>query len=201
MKKIISVNKDLEFRNNLAEVTSISLEHDLKLENGNISGDLLIAGSYKMNDTSINVENFDFKIPIDIEISERYNLDKLTIDIDDFFYEVIDNSSLKVAIDIALDNIEEIKEEIKEEVIDVKPFPMLEAEEDRMEVNDVKSLFDTFDESTETYATYKVCIVKEGDTTESILLKYNVTKELLEQYNDLSELKIGDKLIIPNAKS
>lgn len=201
MKKIISVNKDLEFRNNLAEVTSISLEHDLKLENGNISGDLLIAGSYKMNDTSINVENFDFKIPIDIEISERYNLDKLTIDIDDFFYEVIDNSSLKVAIDIALDNIEEIKEEIKEEVIEVKPFPMLEAEEDRMEVNDVKSLFDTFDESTETYATYKVCIVKEGDTIESILLKYNVTKELLEQYNDLSELKIGDKLIIPNAKS
>lgn len=201
MKKIISVNKDLEFRNNLAEVTSISLEHDLKLENGNISGDLLIAGSYKMNDTSINVENFDFKIPIDIEISERYNLDKLTIDIDDFFYEVIDNSSLKVAIDIALDNIEEIKEEIKEEVIDVKPFPMLEAEEDRMEVNDVKSLFDTFDESTETYATYKVCIVKEGDTIESILLKYNVTKELLEPYNDLSELKIGDKLIIPNAKS
>ena len=67
----------------------------------------------------------------------------------------------------------------------------------RLDTEDVKSLFTSFDESTETYSTYKVCIIKENDTIESILLKYNITREVLEQYNDVSDIKIGDKLIIP----
>ena len=89
--------------------------------------------------------------------------------------------------------IETVTEDIIE---DVKPFPIKEAEE-RISQEEVGSIFTNFDESKETYVTYKVCIVKEGDNIDSILLKYNITRETLEQYNNLSEIKIGDKLIIP----
>ena len=52
------------------------------------------------------------------------------------------------------------------------------------------------------YLTYKIYIVKENDTIESIISKYSVSKELLDSYNDLSDIKLGDKIIIPtNVKS
>ena len=53
----------------------------------------------------------------------------------------------------------------------------------------------------EEYATYKICIVREGDSIDSIMMRYNITKEQMELYNDLKEVKIGDKLIIPSVKS
>ena len=42
-----------------------------------------------------------------------------------------------------------------------------------------------------------LCITK-SDTIESIVINYGITRELLEQYNDISDVKIGDKLIIPS---
>ena len=52
------------------------------------------------------------------------------------------------------------------------------------------------------YLTYKIYIVKENDTIESIISKYSVSKELLDSYNYLSDIKLGDKIIIPtNVKS
>jgi len=50
----------------------------------------------------------------------------------------------------------------------------------------------------ETFKSYTVYILREGDTIESIIEKYKVTKEELLDYNDLSEVKIGDKIIIPS---
>ena len=49
----------------------------------------------------------------------------------------------------------------------------------------------------EVYSSYSVYIVREGDTIEQILSKYEITKEILEDYNDLTEIKLGDKIIIP----
>ena len=57
-------------------------------------------------------------------------------------------------------------------------------------------LFSNLD-STETYTTYYVYIVKEEDTVDKILIKYGITKEELESYNDITEIKPGDKVIIP----
>lgn len=48
------------------------------------------------------------------------------------------------------------------------------------------------------YVTYRVYRVIEGDTIDKIIDKYNTTKEELEKYNDLGDIKIGDKLIIPS---
>ncbi len=210
MKKTVPLKKDIAFKTNIAEITSIALDHELNLENRTIKGNLVISGSYKINETSVNTEEFKYNIPVNIEMSERYILDNLNITIDDFYYEIVNDNLLSISIEIGLDNLKE--EEIlppfkyeEENITSVSSTkepstkePLPEKEEmTRLNTEEVKTLFDNFDDSNETYATYKVCIVKESDTLESISLKYNVSKELLEQYNDVSELKIGDKLIIP----
>ena len=60
----------------------------------------------------------------------------------------------------------------------------------------IPNLFDNINIE-ETYNTYKICIVRENDTLESIMEKYSVNKDTLELYNDISEIKLGDKIIIP----
>ena len=50
------------------------------------------------------------------------------------------------------------------------------------------TLFDNISTFGETYKSY---------TLETILEKYNKTKEEIEEYNDLNEMKLGDKIIIP----
>lgn len=49
----------------------------------------------------------------------------------------------------------------------------------------------------EQYVTYRVYKVTDSDTIDSILTKYNITKEELSNYNNIENIKAGDKLIIP----
>ena len=62
----------------------------------------------------------------------------------------------------------------------------------------VGSLFSSLDSSEETFSTYSVYILRQEETIQSLIEKYHVTKEELENYNDLSNLTIGSKIIIPN---
>ncbi len=223
MKKVIPFKKDIIFNTNLSEITSISLEHNIHASNNNmISGEFIINGEYKIIDSSTNVEPFSYTLPFEIEMDDKYILDNITVDIDDFYYEIINNKALSVNIEVLVDKLEEKPlvtsqniviekepeiEEIPIQNITIDPLNTFEGEEkmisqnnnlEKIELENTRSLFDDFDVSRETYVSYKICIVKEGDTVESILEKYSITKEELEKYNDLKELKLGDKLIIPS---
>jgi len=196
VKKTVPFKKEISFKTPVSEITSIALDHEFDLVDRMVKGNLIISGSYKINDVSVNTEQFNYNIPVNIEMSNRYILDNIKIDVDDFYYEIINNNVLSVNVEVGIDNLEEKEiNPIKYEEEQIEKVSNIE--ESRMEVEDVKSLFDNFEEASETFATYKVCIVKESDTIESIMLKYNINKTMLEQYNDLSDLKIGDKLIIP----
>lgn len=233
MKKIIPFKKEMLFNNNVHEITSISLEHDLKeKENNLVSGNFYISGEYKVSDTSTNTETFNFTLPCDINLDNKYILKNLKIDIDDFYYEVINSNILKVNIDVLLDNLEE-KEEIKEEIVEekrveeetveeieeekIKLTPVQELKndleresDDKMEIEEkerciededissVNSIFGNFSEQKESYKTYKVYIVREGDSIDTILQKYSFSREILEKYNNLNEINLGDKIIIPS---
>ena len=218
MKKIVPFKKDIEFDSNIAEISSISLEHTLKLKEENlVSGEFIISGTYKMTEASVNVDSFEYKLPFDISIDKKYDTKNSDVDINDFYYEVINNELLSISIEVVLDGLEEkpeeeeeirmteekieTLEENKEEVDtnEVQPVSTTEDSEEvsREEDNTVKSIFEGLDEN-ERYAVYKVHIVTENDTTESIVSEYGVTRDDLEAYNDLSDLKIGDKLIIPS---
>ena len=212
MEKIVPFKRDISFETKIAEIRSISLEHTYEIQNNLISGTFIISGNYKLTDTSTNVDPFKFEIPFDISIDSRYELNKATVDINDFFYELLNNEVLSVSITLIIDNLEEKEEremekteEEKQEVEEIKPVSYEEAEKDdeteevkpvSASPETVKSIFDNMDEN-EGYVVYKVHIVTENDTIESIMEKYDVTKEALEAYNNLNDLKIGDKLIVP----
>ena len=83
-----------------------------------------------------------------------------------------------------IDPIKETKEEKEEET--------------SKEEKSVGSLFTSLDSSEETFSTYSIYILRQEETVQSLIEKYHVTKEELENYNDLSKLTIGSKIIIPN---
>ncbi len=230
MKKIVPFKKDLPFKTSIAEITSISLEHSLHVVDSNlITGSFLLTGDYKISETSSSTEKFSFDLPFDITMDDKYELEHVTLDIDDFYYEIVDNKNLSINIEVLIDKLEEKplipKEEIKEEPIEEVdnqvteeiplskeedkrcydeevPFKQLDDKIEAVSTSDTKSIFENFDSSSETFSTYKVCIVRENESIDTIIQKYNITKEELALYNDINELKIGDKLIIPspNAK-
>ena len=110
MKQIIPFNKELLFKTKLSEITSISLEHTLTLKNDDlISGEFYISGDYKMTEGSINREKFQFKLPFDIALDSRYDMSSIIIDIDNFYYEIINNEALQVNIDVYVEG-EKIEE-------------------------------------------------------------------------------------------
>ena len=236
MKNIIPFKKDVIFKTNLSEITSISLENTLNLKNDTISGDFIISGDYKVSDKSTTVEPFELNIPFEIVLDDRFDTKKATIDIDDFYYEIVNNNILSVSIDVLVDRLQE---KTLIELEDLTPVTLervvLDSEDDNMEkerifeeesrvveecIEDrcieeeeelskrdmnkeeleqkINSIFSNSSFSDEVYVTYNVFIIRDGDTLDSIMEKYNINKDELEKYNDLSNLQLGDKLIIPN---
>ena len=219
MKKIIPFRKELSFDSKIYEISSISLEHTLKLKEDNqISGEFIISGTYKLTEASINVDPFEYILPFSISIDKKYDTKNIDVDINDFYYELSSNQILSVNIEVVIDGLEE-----KEETFVTKEKTVIpnEIEDDREELEteekietkeniepvakteqieeprdeSTKSIFENLDEN-ERYSVYKVHVVTENDTVESILQNYQITKDRLEAYNDLNDLQVGSKLII-----
>ena len=225
MKQIVPFKKDLLFKTKVSEITSISLEREIDTsEAGIITGVFHITGDYKMNEGSINRDNFSFDLPFDITLDPRYDMSSVKADIEDFYYDIINNDTLKVNIDLFIEAeyleeepvmeeklVEEpVREEVTQEVreerkdeemdnIDIKKDDVKDVVDDEVREEDnitASDLFSNLDD-TETYTTYYVYIVKEEDTIDKILVKYGISKDELESYNDITNIKPGDKVIIP----
>ena len=283
MKKIIPFHKEIPFKTNLEEITSISLEHTIHPDKDKITGDFIVSGEYKISDHSNCVESFSYELPFENEFP-NCNLDKAVVDIHDFYYEIMNSSILTVHIELCVQNIIEDPIIVKIETEKEQEEPIKEIEEEKIEAmvrekmeekgpeelehieREIQDLFDkevvteavtepvletmkekedTMEEvptevvskeeeinmpvmsekeivpvqseqstekektdkideileqvdTKETYATYKVYIVRENDSLETILEKYDTTRDALSMYNDLSELKVGDKIMIPS---
>lgn len=276
MKKLVPFTKEIEFKTMISKVTSISLEHTLRVEKDNlISGYFILEGTYKMTQASQIDEEFSYKIPVDIELDEKYDTSNITLDIDDFTYEVIDEEKMRLNITLCIDNIEEKEVVLPVEDV-IEDFDALELEDKnsgnreskndgvlddlfldtskkvplefdskkeiveeseqnnndntinnaesvetsneliyenntsnnntnndtnkpQMVNNNVSSIFSSFKDNIETYKTYSVYIMKEEDTIDVVLQKYGVTREELEEYNDMSNIKTGSKIIVPSS--
>lgn len=225
MKQIVPFKKDLLFKTKVSEITSISLEREIDTsEEGVITGVFHITGNYKMNEGSINRDNFSFDLPFDITLDPRYDMSSVKADIEDFYYDIINNDTLKVNIDLFIEAEyleeepvmeeqvveepvrEEVTQEVREEreeeemdTIDIKKDDVKDVVSDEVREDDnitASDLFSNLDD-TETYTTYYVYIVKEEDTIDKILVKYGISKDELESYNDITNIKPGDKVIIP----
>ena len=87
---------------------------------------------------------------------------------------------------------------VKEEIPVMAEDDVTVSQEDTTDSNQVmNSIFESFANTDETYATYSVYILREDDNLEEVIAKYKTNREILAEYNDLDNLKVGSKLIIP----
>lgn len=206
MKKKVAFDKKIEFSTMIGEISAISLEHDLKFINeSNIEGDLLLTGKYKLTEASRVEEDFNYKIPTEIALSEKIDLNTSKIEIADFYYEIENDNILVCHVELAIEGleiIEEINEEVREcdgDVVVEEEVSKEEIVEEKEEVKEIKedSLFINLNDDSDTYGTFIVYIVRQNESINSIIEKYNTSLEEIEKYNDIKNIDIGTKLIIP----
>ena len=251
MKQIISFEKEIAFKTMIGEVTSISLEHTLSFQGpSTISGDMIVSGTYKMTEASTLEEDFQYAIPVDIMLTKELEEDNRSITIHNFTYDIRNEDTLHLYIDVLVKGREVIElEEDEEEVIepvredqpkideeqvedttndnkelltdieveesqkvidniintDKKEEPVIknDTQEEVKTTTDTKvmnSIFSAFANTEETYTTYSVYLLRENDSIENIIENYGVTREELSYYNDLDNLNVGSKIIIPTVK-
>ena len=196
MNKIYSFKKEILFKNNIYEILSIAIDKKFSIEGYTIKGVFTINGEYLIRENE--KDEFNIEIPYLNYIEDDYLLNKVNIDIDDFYYEIKDSNKLVINIDILVDGLEEkqdrdIIDNLVEEV-EAKGELIDDSDEDNEERPNI------VEKQNNEYITYRVCIVREGDTLDSILTKYNISSDTLQKYNTINEIKTGDKLIIPYEK-
>ena len=244
----IPFTKDIDFEKKVSEITSISLEHEIKVEDGLLKGNFIVSGDFKSHEVSVNVLPFSFKIPFTIEIPDHLDRDSITIEISDFAYDMVEDSKIKVNIELELEGEEQevVEEEIEEEKPEVdseeilkmleetkekedssfdeernheeeeekteeeqeeeKPEGELEEKESAIAKEDVRDqnlkeseeMIIANTQTEEEYTTYHIHMIKEGETVETICTMYNSNLALLGEYNDLTNITPGEKLIIPS---
>ena len=250
MKENLKIEKELLFKNNIKDITSISLDNDYKINKQQITGNFIINGEYKIHEISINKEKFNFKIPYSYDINNDIDTSTVKVDITNFTYdykkdELLVNIEYKITgdrkdvllfddeeslddflkrneVEVISDRIDNIKKEIDEEnnneptkdneekkvletTKDNEEKKVLEAKKDEIRVNTdtenetvtEKDIINNINNVQDKFITYKVYKLKETDTLESIVMKYHTTIDELKEYNDLSNIKINDKIIIP----
>jgi len=102
-----------------------------------------------------------------------------------------------------IDAIPSVKE--KEDVLEKPADTFLEQSEQELsslqqvqeEIPVMNSIFSAFANTKETYTTYSIYILRPEDSIEDVLNKYQITREELGLYNNLDNLSVGSKLIIP----
>ena len=222
LESIIPFTKDLEFQTKVSEITSISLERDFTVKECTVTGNLYVTGEYKSHEISANVSPFNYKIPFTIEIPDNIDKESIRLEINDFAYEMLEDTGISVHVELLLSANEE------EKVIEEEPAPkevevdsdeiirMLEEEtknekdektneepeetprhDEEIKTQDTNILLNSTS-NTDEYITYHIHVLKEGETIASIASLYNIKESTLQEYNDLTNVTSGYKIVIPS---
>ena len=193
MNCIVPFNKKIKFDTTISEIVSISLEHEITINENSLLGNFIISGEYKALDVSVNVEPFNYTLPFDVSLPDKINLESLSFEINDFTYNIENSNTLNVDIEFSVNADDVIISDTKE--LNIKD------ELDNSERNDIeeekKDVIDFASSKEESFVTYRIHILKEGDTIDSLCKEYNVSDLDIANYNDLSKIVPGDKIIIP----
>lgn len=219
MNITIPFSKDIPFKSKIAEICSISLEEDVSINEKELLGDFIISGDYKNLDINVDTMPFNFVVPFSVELEKDVDLNTLKYEIYDFKYDVINEDSLKVLIsfhveaDVLVDKHANLFEKpleddlITEEQINEDENIIRDDNSDNMnldnqeESNDIRednkvSIISSH-ELEDDYITYHIHMVKINETIESISSEYKIDKDELIELNDITNINVGDKLIIP----
>ena len=229
MNQKIEFKKDCMLKTYVSSITDISLTHDYKILDDTIEGYFDVTGSYKVTMSSVETESFMFTIPFTIALSSLIDKDTIDLKLSDFNYSVEkDVLHLKMFLDMDYQEIEikedtEDNEEIdnmindlmdKESTTNIKSPSEFHNEvmldnvidskeevstKEKVSEKNFNTIFNEVKESN--FSKYKVYIMRSEDTLESILVKYNVTMDELKEYNDIDNINIGSKIVIPYNKN
>lgn len=116
----------------------------------------------------------------------------------------MEKADIQEEVEFPFKQISEVKElnkeqEDKKEGYDKKMKNEEKELDNNLEGQNISSLFEAFSSTDETFKTYSVYILRREDTIETVLNKYSITREELSDYNDLENLEIGSKLVIPTS--
>lgn len=227
MNQKIEFKKDCMLKTYVSSITDISLTHDYKILDDTIEGYFDVTGFYKVTMSSVETESFMFTIPFTIALSSLIDKDTIDLKLSDFNYSVEkDVLHLKMFLDMDYQEIE-IKEDTKDneeidnminDLIDkdsttnikspsefhneVMLDNVIDSKEEVKENVSEKNFNTIFNEVKESnFSKYKVYIMRSEDTLESILVKYNVTMDEIKEYNDIDNINIGSKIVIPYNKN
>lgn len=212
MNLIIPFEKKVKFDTPISEICSISLEHEITKNDGEILGNFLITGTYKEHELSINKTDFSFTLPFSVELTTRVDLSSLDMSIDNFTYD-LNGSDLDIKIDYVIE-AQDLKEEPVFERVeqDIEPITLIEEEKGKIidEENEIKEEINTNEKreiksetiinsvkAEDDYISYHIHIVSSGESLESIALKYHITIEEIETINNITTIEENDKLLIP----
>lgn len=221
LESIIPFTKDLEFQTKVSEITSISLERDFTVKECVVTGNLYVTGEYKSHEISANVSPFNYKIPFTIEIPDNIDKESIRLEINDFAYEMLEDTGISVHVELLLSANEEEKvvEEPEPKEVEVDSdeiIRMLEEEtknekdektneepeetprhDEELKTQDTNILLNSTS-NTDEYITYHIHVLKEGETIASIASLYNIKESTLQEYNDLTNVSAGYKIVIPS---
>ena len=162
------------------------------------------------------IEDFTYEI-IDkniLKVNIEYSINALELKEEEKIFEPVEETdTLDTILDSISEELEEPKlEERKEDddqmdtlveekknLEEEKTETYEEARDDKISPEEENAILESVNPSEETFITYHIHIMSETDTIETICAKYNTTQNLLGEYNDLSTIAIGDKLIIPDS--
>lgn len=226
MSQTIQFKKSCTMETYVADITDISVSHDYKVLDDTIEGYFDVSGLYKITKSSVQSEEFMFSIPFTIAISSLIDKDSIDLTIKDFNYSV-ERDILSLVIDLNMDyeemavdddSADDVLKSIEEEVpimddeLEEVPSENLEIEEEEkiseimgenkeelgqdVTEKEINSILGSFEETNDFYK-YKVYIMRKEDTIESVAIKYNVSLNDLAEYNNISNINVGDKIIVP----
>lgn len=168
--------------------------------------DIALSENYKEETLLVDVDDFRYdlisdkklKVNIDLyidgEIEETVEVPKQSVEIIEPL--IIKDTTFNHKNDERLDLLEEMLEEKKENNMEEE----LTINNENININNNENennINIINDNGEEKYVTYRVYKVLDNDNLDTILTKYNITKEMLNDYNDIENIKPGDKLIIP----
>ncbi len=181
-----------------------------------------ISDDIDLNTLEFNIEDFSYtiegenKLKVNIEYSLAGEERKgELIDTDEDVFEEVPDEELQREMDELdeLINKEEVTEEVKE---DEKPKEVTEQleeikeevgespeteepteDDERLTKEQEKTIMETITSSDDTFVTYHVHMVKESETMESIATMYSIPTSLLQEYNNVDTITLGDKILIP----
>lgn len=178
----------------------------------NIPVDITIDSKYDTSKCLVSIDDFSYEIINEekLKVNISVMLDDLDIKEDEEIskIEVIDtvdsldtrNEKEFTMLDEELNNVLEINNQMNNQINNNMNNQVNNLKTDEVYENTkLDNNFNIFNANdTHEYSIYRVYTMNSNDTLELIYEKYNVNKEILSLYNDLDNLSVGSKIIIPS---